>query len=909
MMLVERNVELQMLERALAESSKKEGRVVLVEGPASSGRTELLRTFTDQTAASGVLFLTASSSRAERALPFGVVSQLFAGAPLSASLRDRVSELLDAGTRRADPGDQDIIQVFHGLWLALLELTAHTTVVLAVDDLHHADLVSVKCLLHLIRRIGSMPCLVVLTGADDFQDQQMLPFRAELLRQPTLDRIQLAPLSPDGATELIARRLGEGAARRAPWFCEVSGGNPLLLNALIDDHAEDGAAPGQAYRLALLSCLHRADPALLRVARALAVLGGETAVLAELARLDDDVVRCAVRTMSTVGLLDGTAFRHPAARAAVLDELSSHESAELHRRAARSLHERGADAPTVARHLVAAQSVVGTWAVSALVEASEQALFAGQAAAAADCLKLAHRSTSDEPKRTTVLMRLAHAEWQISPSAAAQHLTPLVAAARGDRLDRTDRLVLVRWLLWLGRVDEAVELLNRLRDNAPEPGTEPADVEQWLAASHPALARRHQPSPNQRDAALIAPIADRWLRSAATLSGALMCGKPGGVIEVLGDIHFGRNTTWAEESAALALTALICAEETETALEWCDRLSRDARYRGSTAARAFCLATRAEIMLRQGDLPAAVTHAEAALAELPAKAWGVTVGLPMGTLVMANTRMGRYDEAAKALTLSVPEAMFQSRWGLPYLHARGHHYLATNHAHAALADFLSCGELMRTWGLDVPGLVPWRTSAAEAWLRLGNKDQARRLVYDQLGRPGIAGSRTRGVALRLLAMTSSAGRRTQLLAEALEVFEDTGDRFEQARVLSDLSHAYSALEENRRARLLLRRALHVANMCEARPLAGELLTLSGDQTGVAPIGIGSGRDDLELLTRSERRVASLAVMGHTNREIAAKLFITPSTVEQHLTRVYRKLRIKRRRDLPVDLWCEATRTG
>lgn len=42
------------------------------------------------------------------------------------------------------------------------------------------------------------------------------------------------------------------------------------------------------------------------------------------------------------------------------------------------------------------------------------------------------------------------------------------------------------------------------------------------------------------------------------------------------------------------------------------------------------------------------------------------------------------------------------------------------------------------------------------------------------------------------------------------------------------------------------------------------------------------------LTFSERRVAGLAAAGHTNRSIARKLSITTSTVEQHLTRVYRK---------------------
>lgn len=59
--------------------------------------------------------------------------------------------------------------------------------------------------------------------------------------------------------------------------------------------------------------------------------------------------------------------------------------------------------------------------------------------------------------------------------------------------------------------------------------------------------------------------------------------------------------------------------------------------------------------------------------------------------------------------------------------------------------------------------------------------------------------------------------------------------------------------------------------------------------------------EAQRLTDSERRVVHLAVPGYTNREIAAKLYVTSSTVEQHLTRVYRKLDVKRRKDLPADL--------
>jgi DNA-binding CsgD family transcriptional regulator len=59
------------------------------------------------------------------------------------------------------------------------------------------------------------------------------------------------------------------------------------------------------------------------------------------------------------------------------------------------------------------------------------------------------------------------------------------------------------------------------------------------------------------------------------------------------------------------------------------------------------------------------------------------------------------------------------------------------------------------------------------------------------------------------------------------------------------------------------------------------------------------------LSDAERRVAGLAALGHTNREIANKLYVTISTVEQHLTKAYRKLNVTQRKDLPADLWSDA----
>ncbi len=102
---------------------------------------------------------------------------------------------------------------------------------------------------------------------------------------------------------------------------------------------------------------------------------------------------------------------------------------------------------------------------------------------------------------------------------------------------------------------------------------------------------------------------------------------------------------------------------------------------------------------------------------------------------------------------------------------------------------------------------------------------------------------------------------------------------------------------NRRAdaREPLRQGLELARSCGAKPLAERAHT-ELVATGARPRRlVFSG---VEALTPSERRVATMAAEGMTNREIAQALFVTPRTVEVHLSSTYRKLGISSRTQLP-----------
>jgi DNA-binding CsgD family transcriptional regulator len=154
-----------------------------------------------------------------------------------------------------------------------------------------------------------------------------------------------------------------------------------------------------------------------------------------------------------------------------------------------------------------------------------------------------------------------------------------------------------------------------------------------------------------------------------------------------------------------------------------------------------------------------------------------------------------------------------------------------------------------------------------------------------------------GVGLRTQGLLATDGG-LERLREAVATLERSPARLELAQALVDLGAALRRSGQRTAAREPLRRGLDLARDCGATVLAqrahGELVTAGARPRRRAFTGG-------ESLTAAERRVATMAADGMANREIAQALFVTVRTVENHLARVYPKLNVHSRADLPAGL--------
>jgi DNA-binding CsgD family transcriptional regulator/DNA-binding transcriptional ArsR family regulator len=930
MNLVDRGKEFSIMDGMLAASMAGHGGVLLVSGAVASGKTALLRAFGERATAAGALTLQATASEAESDLPLGVMGQLLLGADLSGADVKRAARLVDlmavaAQIRRAEGVLPAVVMnEIPKLCGIVLEQSRERPVVLSIDDVHHADGHSLECVLYLARRLDASRILVVLAGNSGFLAGNTR-LHVDLLRLPGCRNIRLGPLERQGVAEMISGfgEPGWGTRRFVSDLHRTGGGNPLLTRALIEDHRASGGkngsadlVPGEAFAQAVGTGLFRSDLSTRRTAWALAVVGQDVplAELVEILGTSREAVHRSLRALNDAGLLDSGWFRHEAGRSAVLRSMEPAHRARLEARVAQVLHEHGEAATVVVQHLIAAEPIDAPWALSTLLEAADRALADDEVALALTCLRAARDTCTDAQQSVAIRAALTRAGWRVNPATAARHLPELTAAALDGGLGNRQTVELVGHLLWFGHVDAALEVLADAEQKGthtvtagqpePEASLRLDCVRSWMAYEYPGLPGSTDARHGDVQRCAKTPARNPHHR-AATLMKAVLEGADEDVVvraeQILQSTRLDDGTLTA---LVVALNSLVLADRLDTAALWCETLAKEATERRAPMWQALLSAVKARVELRLGALAAAEESARLALALVPPEGWGAAIASPIATSVYAKTAMGRLDEAAAQLSVPVPETALRTPDGLLYLRARGHHYLAAGRPYAALDDFHACGDLMTRWEFDLPALVPWRTDAAEAHLLLGDDDRARTLAREQLAlteRKGAGHAWVRGVSLRVLASALHPGRRLPLLGDAIDTLRERGHRVELARATDELARAHRELGNGGQARALARKAQQLGRECgvpvlRVSPPADTGHCLPAEQ----PWPSGARRKAAEL-SDAELRVATLATHGYTNRQIADKLFITVSTVEQHLTRAYRKLDVQRRADLAAKL--------
>ncbi len=238
--------------------------------------------------------------------------------------------------------------------------------------------------------------------------------------------------------------------------------------------------------------------------------------------------------------------------------------------------------------------------------------------------------------------------------------------------------------------------------------------------------------------------------------------------------------------------------------------------------------------------------------------------------------------------------------GLPGLagatahHARGELCAALDEVELAAAHFARIPGLLDA-GQDDPDVLPWRTAAAMAAVRLGHRVEATALAREHLALAGTAGAAYPvALGLRTLATVDAHTDRTGLLRRALAELDGVPAARLRAQIDTDLAGLLlltAGPGSSAEGLELLRGAEAYAGDQCLWPLLGRIRRLLGRMGEEARPVLG---ETLASLTAAEQRVARLTATGLTNRGIADQLVVTVKAVEWHLSRIYRKLGISSR---------------
>ena len=898
--LIGRSEECAQLDRILGEARAGASATLVLRGGAGAGKTTLLDYAADR--AEGCRLVRAMGVESEMELPFAGLHQLCG--PLLDGLERLPRPQHDAlatafGLTSGDQPDRFFIG------LAVLNLLSDAAeelpLLCLVDDAQWLDRSSALVLAFVARRLGADSVGVVFAVREP-------PEVDELSRLPDL---RVSGLSEEDASMLLASVVDapfdERVRRR---ILAEARGNPLALlelprelplASLAGGFGLSGDLPLQSrieasFRLRVEQ-LPQATRRLLLLAASEPT--GDPALLSRSAdelRIEIDAVAPAVGD----GMLElgpRVAFRHPLLRSAIYRAASAEDRRAAHRVLA-VVTDAELDPDRRAWHLARAALAADETVADELERSAGRAQSRGGLAAAGAFLARAAELTLDPAKQARRALEAAEAK---QLAGAPQDALSLLAAASDGPLEEVDRAMLQRLhgqiALDLRRAADAVPLLldaaRRLESPDPHLARETylealraASVAGRLGGGVVAAAKAARKARSAARAAdgidllldgLAARFTDGYAASAEALKRALAA-----VREERG--RAGRDARWPWLARRVAPDLF----DDDTWHAFATGNVQIARDTGALAVLPLALNYHSLLYCFEGQLRAATALLDEA--DEIADATG-TAEMVFGRTLLAGCRG---DEGPGLEQIEASEAAASARNEGVVLtfgeHARALLYNGLGQHAAALAPAQSASardELMvSVWAL--PELV-------EAASRSGKGELATDACERLAERTRAAGTGLAlGIEARARALVSEGA-----LAE--ELYREAVDRLGRCRLVLELARAHLLYgewlrREQRRsdAREQLRTAhdMFVPMGAEAFAERARRELLATGETARARTP-----DTREQLTAQEAQIAQLARDGLSNPEIAARLFISPRTVQYHLRKVFVKLDISSRNQL------------
>ncbi|HVY78638.1 MAG TPA: AAA family ATPase [Solirubrobacterales bacterium] len=923
--LLERESELETIGELLDATGAGNGGLLSIEGEAGAGKTVLLEAASAAAGERGLRVLRARGGEFERDFPHGVMRQLFEPLLADAASRER---LLSGSAKLAAPvfdladaaQEGNPLAVQHGLYWLTADIAADTPTLLLVDDAQWADAASLQTLVYIGRRIEGLPallCLTVRSGEPGGHERYLNELRAE----PSAKTLRPAPLSAAGAGRLVAAEAGCEPSEDFAASCrEATAGNPFLLVQLL--RALDGEREIEAERgagdLAELAADGVARSILVRldrlgeeagsVARAVAVLepNATPALLSELTGLDPGAIAAASELLVRARLLTDTqpvSFVHPLVREAVLSEVPAPRRGAEHAGAARLLDRAGADADSIAAHLLLAEPSGDEWATSALRRAAAKALERGAPAAAVRYLRRALLEPPAKEERPGASRELGLALLRANDPEGIEVLRT-VRATTEDPVTRAELAAEMTSSLGLrGGNEEAVAMLEESLAALPDASGELATtLRGWLLLQtlwgRERLPADAMPAPGEEPSP--ETLAGRMVLGQAAHLNAIGLGTVDRGLELaemtIPDLEIVVADTTDGMPPLSAMAAIGLAGRGESVTHLFSPIIEAAARRGAPPSVAAGYGVRAFLHLLAGNVREGQADADVAVNIVRDTGLTGSLAICSGLALRACAARGDIDAG---------EALLDRYWreyepisGLPcaiLFGARGELRRAAGRYAEARHDYLACAERIRFVPQPNHEIAPWRAGLALCEAALGNAEEALAIARESTALARRArGVRGLGIALRVEGSVTAGEAGIALLREAVATLAPTDARYEHAQTLVELGATLRRANRRKEAREPLRQGLDLAHRCGTVPLEERARTELA-ATGARPRkAFYSG---VESLTPSELRVARLAAEGRTNREIAQSLTVTEKTIETHMRHVFQKLDVGRRTEL------------